>query len=464
MKIGILGNGSIGSITALNLAENNHQVLLFGKKNRDGSASKAAGAMLTSFGEIENNNFDFEPLKKKFELSDISVTKYWPKLIKKIYKTEANKILKRNTVVFTNNFSSPYEMKDFNYLKSLKKKFKNRFLINKKNSKNFPFKLQGLKNFINIDDFSIDSRDYLNKLDNCLDKLNVKKIFDFENYKVKFRNKKILLTAKGPIKEKIFQLDYLIIALGAYSQKFFNNNYLIFKNVQKIFFGSGFAYSFYPRDYSDKINTDNNIYRTLNRGNACGFHAVPLNNNGFYFGASSTVTDKEEFYPRLSSINVLSSEVEKQFDHKFSAYQTGINYGHRPISADTFPLLGPLKKSPNIIIATGNKREGFTQSPFIGSLINNYISGDKYSFVNFDIFNPERNLISYFNKDVAIKLTAEAKISGEAMHYDQPDYSDWEKRVREREKKYESLYKKISLSKNFGIHPEMLSLFLNNKI
>jgi|694.fasta_scaffold15408_9 glycine oxidase len=464
MKIGILGNGSIGSVAALNLAEDGHQVFLFGKKNREGSASKAAGAMLTSLAEIEDNQLDFQPLRKKFELSDISVTKYWPEILSKISKTDANKIKKKGLFVFTNNFSSPYELKDFNYLKSLKKKFKNRILLNKTISNSCPYELKGLKNSIYINDYYIDSGDFLKKLDNYLDTLNVNKIFEFNNYKIRVVEKKILLIAKSPIKKKEILLDYLVVALGAYSQKFFNENHFVFKNIQKVFFGSGFGFSFFPRDYSNIIKTDNNIYRTLNRGNACGFHLVPLNNNSFYFGASSTITDIEEFHPRLSSINVLSSEVEKQFDPKFSGYQTNINFGHRPVSTDTFPLLGPLKNNPNIIIATGNKREGFTQSPFIGYLIKDYISGNKYSFTNFGIFNPERKLISYFNRETAIHKTAEAKISGESMHDNKPDFSNWEKKVKERKKEYEKVYNKINLGKNFGIHPEILSLFFNKKI
>lgn len=65
MRIGILGNGSIGSIIALNLAEEGHEVILFGKTNREGSASKAAGAMLNVFGELEYGQLENEPLKKK---------------------------------------------------------------------------------------------------------------------------------------------------------------------------------------------------------------------------------------------------------------------------------------------------------------------------------------------------------------------------------------------------------------
>ena len=202
----------------------------------------------------------------------------------------------------------------------------------------------------------------------------------------------------------------------------------------------------------------------MNRGNACGFHIVPSPKEGFYFGASSTITDIEEFYPRLSSIKVLSNELERQFDHRFSGYQSYFNLGHRPVTADTYPLFGALNKNSRIIIATGNKRDGLTASPKIASLIQDYIGGNNDSFEEYKIFNPERNLLSYFDKEIAIKSAAEAKISGEMMHYKNPDFSNWNKIVKERVYEYEKIYKKINLNKKFGIHPELLSLYLHKKV
>ena len=69
---------------------------------------------------------------------------------------------------------------------------------------------------------------------------------------------------------------------------------LYLKRYKKFFWNWILFFPFSSGLYK-KINTDNHVYRTLNRGNACGFHVVPLNNNGFYFGASSTVTDKKNF-------------------------------------------------------------------------------------------------------------------------------------------------------------------------
>ena len=60
MKIGILGNGSLGCTTALNLAEAGHQVLLFEKPiEKDQQAS--CRCHVNSLGEVENNQLDFEP-------------------------------------------------------------------------------------------------------------------------------------------------------------------------------------------------------------------------------------------------------------------------------------------------------------------------------------------------------------------------------------------------------------------
>lgn len=390
----------------------------------------------------------------------------WPSILKKIHYSDRKNILKqRQTVIFKNKFSSPYEIKHFDYLKSKQKYFQEEILGSKKKFKKIlPYELKSAEEFIDLDEGYINTTEYLNKIDVYLNKINVKKVFNFKNYKIFLREKKIILKAIGDKKRKEINLDYLVVALGSYSQKFFSNNSNLFKKVQKVFFGTGFAFSLFSREYSEKVNNDKKVYRTMNRGNACGFHIVPSNNNDFYFGASSTITDKEEFSPRLSSVKVLSNELERQFDHRFSGYQSNFNLGHRPVTVDTYPLLGALKKNPKIIIATGNKRDGLTASPKIAKLIKNYISGNKEAFDEYKIFNPERNFLSYFNKQIALQNTAEAKISGEMMHFKNPDFSDWKKLVKKRVKDYEKIYNKINFNKEFGIHPEMISLFFHKKI
>lgn len=460
MKIAILGNGSIGMATAFRLAKRGHNVTLFGKKNSYGSGSLAAGAMLNCLTEIEVDHFENIALKKKFELA-YSGFKKWESFLLNFYKKKDLKnFKKRKTVIFTNNFSSPYEKKNFEYLKKLIKVFPDKIKILKKKPKYTKFEMETCKEFLEIKEGYVDARDYLCRLRSKLEKMKVRFEHDYKNYKISVKNKKIKI---NNYKKKI-SFDFLVIAMGSYSNKLFNDNKNIFKKVQKVFFGTGFGFLLKERKYNFKFKKDHTVYRTMNRGNACGFHLVPNNQNEYYFGASSTITHLEEFNPRISALKALAEGLSNQFSKHFTNYNSKPILGHRPITTDTYPLLGPLDRYKKIIIATGNKRDGFTASPEISDIISKYINGDNIAFQNFKIFKPERNLISYFDREKAIIKTAEAKISGEMMHSKENNFSKWKKLVKLRSQEIKNKYKKIKLGKNFGIHPELFSLFFNKRI
>ena len=58
----IIGNGSIGMAIASDLSRessSSFRISIFGKKNREGSASLAAGAMINVFGEIEYDTLTY---------------------------------------------------------------------------------------------------------------------------------------------------------------------------------------------------------------------------------------------------------------------------------------------------------------------------------------------------------------------------------------------------------------------
>ena len=460
MKIAVLGNGSIGMATAFRLAKKGHSVTMFGEKNLRGSGSLAAGAMLNCLTEIEVDHFENNALKKKFELAYSGFRKWEVFLLNFYTKKELKNFKKRKTVIFTNKFSSPYEKKNFEYLKNLIKLFPDRIKILKKKPKSTQLELKSCKEFLEIKEGYVDARNYLDRLKQKLNKMNVKFEQDYKKYRISIKNKKIKI---NNYKKKIM-FDFLVVAMGSYSSKLFNDNKNIFKKVQKIFFGTGFGYLLKERKYSPKIKNDHTVYRTMNRGNACGFHLVPNSQNEYYFGASSTITHLEEKNPRISAISALTGGLSNQFSKHFLNYNSKPILGHRPITADTYPLLGPLDSCEKIIIATGNKRDGFTASPEISDIVAKYIDGDNTAFKKFKIFKPERNLISYFDKEKAILKTAEAKISGEMMHSKVNNFYRWTILVKLRVKEIRNNYKKIKVKKNFGIHPELFSLFLHKRI
>ena len=452
-KIAVIGNGAIGSITSLKLINSGHSVDLFGESSRLGSASKASGAMINVFAEIEDNQLENFFLKKNFDLAFAS-SKKWNKFLLNELNLKSN-FSSRKTIIFKNKYSSSYELKHFSYLKKIRSKYKNDIYLDSSFNK---FLNNKEEKIILPNEKFIDSNYLLNKLDTLLKIKKVNLILDKKKYKIKFNNQGVELN----FDQKKKKYDYLVIATGSFSQNIFDNNKDLFKNVPKVFYGTGVGLKITKNKFSSKINKENSVYRTMNRGNACGFHLVPTD-YGYYFGATNHISSFKEDFARVKSLKILTEGIIEQFNIKFEEHNLDYILGHRPTSADAFPLLGTLKKSNKIIVATGNKRNGLTCSLEIADLIKNYINGDNHSFDTYKVFAPERKLISYFDQETAIKNTAESTASGTFMHSKHPQNIDMKKEIAKETKKLHQIYKKLKIKK-FGIHPELINMYKFKRI
>ena len=449
MKIAILGNGSIGNMLAFKISKSGHNVTQFGSKNRYGSASLAAGAMINCLAEVEENQLDYRPLKQKFDLAYNSQRK-WDKFISSYFKKDENKkFKKRYTTVFTNNFTTPYEKKQFEYLKKIQS--------------NFPkdIKTKKLKNneIILPRERFIDSRIVINRLDELLKKNKVKVIYDIKSYKLKKINKKIEISYQGKTKK----FDYVIVALGSFTQEFNTLNKQLVGNIPRIFFGVGSALSILKKPFTKNFSSCDYVLRTMNRGSACGFHLIPLSKNELYFGASNAITQIKENFSRIGSISVLTNGLIDQFSSDLKDNHLELRLGFRPTTADCYPLLGPLNDHQQIIYATGNKRDGLTSSLEISEVINDFINGDKYAFEKYSLFKPNRKLISYYNREIATQIASETSVAGQIMHNKQLMLDDWKKMVKKKKNFLNKFYDKKKIS-NFGIHPELISMYKFNRI
>ena len=459
MKIAVLGNGSIGLTTAYSLSKSGHKVVLFGDKEKKGSASKAAGAMINVMAEIEENFLDFEPTKKRFNLAYASQDR-WKNFIEKNFSIkEIQSYKKKFTLVFKNNLTTPFESKQFEYLKKIKSAFPEDIIINQKTNK-YNLDTTKINELICLPkEKYLDSRILLSKLEKLTERQDVIKKFDVTDYFLKVKKDKIEITYNK--KKEIF--DYVVVALGSYSKNFNKLNKDIIGKIPKIFFGTGTAFRIKKKKFTPEFKKSNFVLRTMNRGNACGFHLIPLNKDEYYFGASSCVTHIEETKSRIGTVAVLTNGLLNEFDNSLKDNHITLCHGHRPFSADTFPILGPLKKNKKIIYATANKRDGLTSSLEIAELINNFVGGDKDAFEEYKIFEPNRSLISYFDPSTAINKAAEASVAGFIMHEGEKYLSDWNKLVKKVKIRIEKVYKKLNL-KNFGIHPELINLYNYKRI
>ena len=411
MKIAVLGNGSIGCMSAFNLSNDGHKVVLFGDKERTGSASKSAAAMINVFGEVENDQFETNTTKKKFYLGYNSQKK-WKDFVKKHYSSkDYNSFRKTSTMVFKNDFTSPFEDKHFNYLKKHAKDFPSDVKVKPKNIK-LPKISSKIKDYMYFPKEGVlDSRVLLSKLDKMVEKSGVKTVYGEKSYKVTKRNKKVSIKYKN--KTEVF--DYIVVALGSYSQKFNVINKKLIGKVPKVFFGTGTSFRVKKKPFTPDFEKSNMTVRTMNRGDACGFYFIPLNKEEYYFGSTTDTSQLEENHSRISSVKLLSNGLLNEWKEE-RENNVDILIGHRPTTSDTYPLLGPLDKHPQIIYATGTKRDGLTCSIEISDLVRNYVNGDKTSFEKYDLFKPNRKLLSFFDRETAIFKAAESSMAGFIMH------------------------------------------------
>ena len=84
MRIGIIGNGAVGLMIAYRLSlKKDFRIDIFGDGTRAGAGSKAAGAMLVAFSEIEAEQFEDPALHTRFRLAERSL-RDWPELLERI--------------------------------------------------------------------------------------------------------------------------------------------------------------------------------------------------------------------------------------------------------------------------------------------------------------------------------------------------------------------------------------------
>jgi D-amino-acid dehydrogenase len=51
-------------------------------------------------------------------------------------------------------------------------------------------------------------------------------------------------------------------------------------------------------------------------------------------------------------------------------------YGYRPLTPDSRPIIGPLRRIPNLILATGHGQLGMTLAPITGDLVSAMLRGE----------------------------------------------------------------------------------------
>lgn len=410
----IIGNGILALSSAFALYQENPKLKIgiIGPFNYEGSATMAAGAMLGCFGEVTHRTMSSMAGTSKLEIA-IRSAQMWPNWLaelNEVAKPQEKLTTGEGTFVLLNTRSGKLDDKNYDAILTVLDKYKEPY-----------------------SDVSLSDVPGLNPRDDCRPLRCIylpregyinpskimKNLIDFfsSNHQFTLIDQKvaeIVTSSKGVSgvktnQNELIQADQYLIAAGAFSKEIIENIPQLKFKIPKLIYGVGSSFLLsYP---DQKIK---NVIRSPNRAGACGAHVMPYTSNSLFVGASNNLRVAPRFAPKARDILYLLQRALEQIDrnlHKAEIIKW--NVGNRPVSVDTFPVVG--KTSLNgLWVLTGTYRDGLHDSPYFAKKIATQILAKNTD--EHDLFSPERLPIQTMKREEAINEAVFQLISGAYEH------------------------------------------------
>lgn len=406
----IVGNGSIGSLSAIQLAESHPKtkIGIIGPVSRNNGASAAAGAMVNVFAEYE-----FSYSKKSFEAQakylklGIDGSTMWLDFLAK-FNITSEIITCNDTLVFLKKDAADFEVRNYLAMQGMAADFRKLEIVDPNLlAQELPHMRQTLESVSKLKgEFALDTESLLTNLDKILTDLGVVRIDDSVHQLILGPNITVIT------KTETFHTTNLVIAAGAVTDKLLDSHYMI-----PMLQGVGTAILLNsPANLLPKV-LSSFVLRTVNRGGAqCGLHFLPRK-KGYYLGAGNYITFPGESQHRLETVRYLFDTFESEVIGKEVSYDLvgDLVKGHRPRTLDSYPAIGALSENPNCFIATGTNRAGLTWAPVIANEIITWSRRETPS----DLFSdwiPDRKPISYGNEDDALEYFVQSRLGAALEH------------------------------------------------
>jgi glycine oxidase len=453
----IAGNGAIGNALALRLSQMypDMRIALVGSKARPGCASLAAGAMLNVFAELEEGSLAYPAARKKFDIA-VLASGLWPahlEILNTRLREELPVELTRGTHVVSNTASDEFDDLNFKAIIEYLREYREPF------QEIDPREIRGIKpasrsrplRAILIENEGTISSKHLHRAyDEAF--MNTPNIwsFDTEVESIVVRDAwKIAQTKSGAS----LASRQIVLAAGVFTQNLIEQLGLSAK-IPRLVMGVGSALIL-----KSQTEVPEKVFRTPNRGMACGIYAVPYADNYCYVGATNYISPWEVPFPRVQAIQGLLTAAIEQVNsdfYKAEIYKTIV--GYRPTTLDTFPLFGQTSIE-GLWIATGTKRDGFHMSPKIAEEFAMCLNDGRQPFEG--AFLPERTLILEIPRQAAIDRAIIHIISAAYQHGFTLPHSNWEPLIEDavRQKVLDAYERSGMATYPFGIPAELLDMY-----
>ena len=472
----IAGNGIIALTIAFRLAKRsltNDQITIIGKRERIGSATLAAAAMLNSFAEIEAGSLDSELGLYHFELSHLA-TRMWPKFEQEMIEAGGSCLpagcgkcegfsgggcVENGTYVVNNTAADDLDDENYDAIVKALEDFDEPYQhVSPRDIPNYmPEQRHRATRALYIPNEGwFNPRLMIEKLDAILARFP--QVRFIESNADKFLKAGARIDGVMLDNGQTLVGDKFVLATGATVSDVLARSDLGIE-VQRVFYGVGVSVEIRSPDYPHT-----KCIRTPNRGLACGIYSVPyftspdVPNDHVLVGASNFISPTPYHYGRVTSVESLMKAAMEQINVNFyRADLIRVNVGWRPTSQDTYPLLGKTSIS-NLIITSGTKRDGFHMSPLISERIVAMLYDEPVD-EQFACFAPERKPIRELTREAAINKAVRHQMSAAYQHGFTPSKSRMtEQMVQMYREGLERLHDQIGAT-DWGVPPEMLDMY-----
>lgn len=452
----IVGNGVLGTSLAFELSTRNPDIRigLIGPESKDGAASMAAGAMLACYAEIEKGSLDSKPAQAAFELSRESAQR-WPGWISRLNAALGEERLSINlgTYVLHNALADELDDVNFDAITQCLRRYDEDFSV--VDPLDIPGYLpenrgRALRAIYIPGEGAINPIAIAQAMEEVFERSAcVEPILDYaEQVRLLSNGLKAVTTRKG----QVYRSKKVILAAGSNTSALIEGIDSLQGKIPRLFYGVGTALLI-----RSGLNTPPKVIRTANRGLACGVHLVPRAAEHSYIGASNFISPWPEYHPRMTSLFSLLQSAMEQLDRRFYKAQVEqVFVGHRPTSADSYPLLGETSVE-GLWVMSGTKRIGIHWSPVVVSAMADHIEGGDWSLNQ--MFLPERDLIRTMTRSEGINKAVAHLKSAAFQHELHLPKSGWDDMFEDMlRRRVEAVYESSGVTE-FGIHPELLDMY-----
>ncbi|MFG3392377.1 FAD-dependent oxidoreductase [Streptomyces parvus] len=419
----VVGNGALGSSTAVELARRGASVALIGRTHRPFAASTAAGAMLGCFGEVTTALVDNPYGQAKFDL-DLKAKDIWPEWLESISSdlSDGSDILTANgtTVLLNSVGTASIDTGNFHAIQEMLKKH------DEPHESVDPADLDWLDPDPNSrplqalhipGEHAVDSGRLLTRLERTASDLGVT-LVDAHAASVVTDGGR----ATGVVLDDgtTLMADQVLLAGGVGTQDLVDSVPGLGEGIPRLVSGYGVSALVTTQDGT----RPESVIRTPNRAFACGLHIVPRGDGRVYIGATNIISPHPLADPVMRDILFLLECSHRQIRRNlWSSTVVDIKVGNRPISLDGFPLLGRTPLA-GLWMMTGTYRDGLFLSPLLAKEFARQLCGDEPE-LNLELFAPHRPPLQGASRESTVDTTVEHTLAtGYEQHWHVP--TDWQ--------------------------------------